>query len=48
MITILETIADVAEYTKNVDVIVEHVRSSLSRVITKLYKSEDGRLSSLR
>ncbi|AZV46573.1 flagellar biosynthesis protein FlhA [Nautilia sp. PV-1] len=44
MITILETIADIAEYTKNIDVIVEHVRSSLSRVITKLYESEDGTL----
>jgi len=44
MITILETIADVAEYTKNVDVIVEHVRSALSRVITKQYQSEDGTL----
>jgi len=44
MITILETVADVAEYTKNVDVIVEHVRSALSRVITKLYESEDGTL----
>jgi flagellar biosynthesis protein FlhA len=42
MITILETIADIAEYTKNVDTIVEHVRSALSRVITKLYESEDG------
>ena len=44
MITILETVADVAEYTKNIDVIVEHVRSALSRVITKLYESEDGTL----
>jgi flagellar biosynthesis protein FlhA len=44
MITILETIADVAEYTKNIDTIVEHVRSNLSRVITKLYESEDGTL----
>jgi len=44
MITILETIADIAEYTKNVDVIVEHVRSALSRVITKQYLSEDGTL----
>ncbi|EDM24193.1 flagellar biosynthesis protein A [Caminibacter mediatlanticus TB-2] len=42
MITILETIADIAEYTKNIDTIVEHVRSALSRVITKLYESEDG------
>jgi len=44
MITILETIADVAEYTKNVDIIVEQVRSALSRVITKQYLSEDGTL----
>ncbi len=44
MITILETIADIAEYTKNIDTIVEHVRSALSRVITKLYESEDGTL----
>ena len=44
MITILETIADLAEYTKNVDVITEQVRSALSRVITKQYESEDGTL----
>ncbi len=44
MITILETIADIAEYTKNIDTIVEHVRSNLSRVITKLYESEDDTL----
>ena len=33
---------DVAEVTKNVDIIVEQVRSKLARVITKLYKDEDG------
>jgi flagellar biosynthesis protein FlhA len=44
MITILETIADIAEYTKNIDTIVEHVRSALSRVITKQYMDEDGTL----
>ena len=44
MITILETIADVAEYTKNADIITEQVRSSLSRVITKLYADEEGTL----
>ncbi|WP_457560038.1 flagellar biosynthesis protein FlhA [Caminibacter sp.] len=44
MITILETIADIAEYTKNIDTIVEHVRSALSRVITKQYTDEDGTL----
>ena len=42
MITILESIADIAEYTKNADVITEQVRSALSRVITKQYSDENG------
>lgn len=42
MITILETIADVAEYTKSVDVITEHVRAKLSRIITQAYTGTDG------
>ncbi len=42
MLAILETIADIAEYTKNVDVIVEQVRSKLSRVITAMYKDQAG------
>ena len=42
MITILETIADVAEYTKSVDIITEHVRAKLSRIITQSYTSPDG------
>jgi len=42
MITILETITDTAEVTKNIDIIVEQVRSRLSRVITNLYKDENG------
>jgi len=42
MITILETIADIAEYTKNADVITEQVRTALSRVITKQYADENG------
>ena len=42
MLTILETIADVAEYTKNVDLITEQVRARLSRVITQIYAGEDG------
>jgi flagellar biosynthesis protein FlhA len=42
MLTILETIADVAEYTKNVDIITEQVRARLSRIITKMYSGEDG------
>ncbi|NPA29104.1 MAG: flagellar biosynthesis protein FlhA, partial [Epsilonproteobacteria bacterium] len=42
MVTILETVADVAEYTKSVDLIVEQVRARLSRVITSLYKDSEG------
>lgn len=42
MITILETIADVSEYTKNVDTITEHVRAKLSRIITQSYTGPDG------
>ncbi len=42
MLTILETIADIAEYTKNVDIITEQVRAKLSRIITQMYSSEDG------
>ncbi len=42
MLTILETIADVAEYTKNVDLITEQVRARLSRIITQMYAGEDG------
>ncbi|WP_229855265.1 flagellar biosynthesis protein FlhA [Candidatus Sulfurimonas marisnigri] len=42
MLTILETIADIAEFTKNVDVITEQVRARLSRIITKMYSGEDG------
>jgi flagellar biosynthesis protein FlhA len=42
MITILETMADVSEYTKSVDIITEHVRAKLSRIITQLYSSSDG------
>ncbi|MDD5156621.1 flagellar biosynthesis protein FlhA [Sulfurimonas sp.] len=41
MLSILETIADIAEYTKNVDIITEQVRAKLSRIITKLYTGED-------
>ena len=47
MITILESISDVAEVTKNVDIIVEQVRAKLSRVITNLYKDEKGMLKLL-
>lgn len=47
LLTILETISDIAEITKNVDIIVEQVRSKLARTITRLYQDEDGVLKLL-
>jgi len=47
LLTILETISDVAEVTRNISIIVEHVRAKLSRVITKLYKDDNGILKLL-
>lgn len=40
MLTIMETIADVAEVTKNADIIVEQVRSKMARTITSMYKDK--------
>ncbi|MGG7047817.1 MULTISPECIES: flagellar biosynthesis protein FlhA [unclassified Campylobacter] len=45
LISILEAISDIAEVSKNLDMIIEHVRASLSRVITSLYANEKGELS---
>lgn len=42
MLNILETIADIAEYTKNIELITEQVRAKLSRVITQMYSGDDG------
>ncbi len=42
MLTVLETIADVAEYTKNINIITEQVRAKLARIITQMYSGEDG------
>lgn len=47
LLTILETISDVAEVTKNSEIIVEQVRAKLARMITKLYVNEDGILKLL-
>ena len=47
MLTILETVADIAEVTKNVDIITEQVRARLSRIITSLYKDDDGMIKLL-
>ncbi len=47
LLTIVETISDVAEVTKNVSIIVEQVRAKLARVITKQYKDDNGILKLL-
>lgn len=42
MLTIVEAIADIAEFTKAPDVLLEHVRSKLYRLITQKYVDNDG------
>lgn len=47
IVTILETLADWAMSTKDISILTEHVRESLSRTITGLYQSEDGTISAI-
>ena len=42
MVTILEALLDYSRVTKNVDVLTEYVRHSLSETIAKLYQADDG------
>jgi len=42
MLTIIEAVADIAEFTKAPDVLLEHVRSKLYRLITQKFKDNDG------
>jgi len=44
LLTILETLADWAPMTKNMDTLTEHVRQALARTITKLYQTSDGKI----
>jgi flagellar biosynthesis protein FlhA len=44
LLTILETLADWAPMTKDMDMLTEHVRQALSRTITKLYQTSDGNI----
>ncbi len=44
LLTIMETLADWASFTKDVDVLTEYVRQGLARTITGLYRAEDGTL----
>ena len=42
LLTILETLADWSQTTKDIDILTEHVRHALSRTITKIYQTPDG------
>jgi flagellar biosynthesis protein FlhA len=42
MLTIIEAVADIAEFTKAPDVLLEHVRAKLYRLITQKFKDTDG------
>ncbi len=45
LLTILETLADYAPLTKNVDTLTGYVRQALARMITKEYKDADGNIT---
>ena len=45
MLSILEAISDVGEVSKNLDMIIEHVRAAIARVITSIYDDENGQLN---
>jgi flagellar biosynthesis protein FlhA len=47
LLTILETLADWAPMTKDLDTLTEYVRQALSRTITKLYQTAEGSIPSL-
>ncbi len=42
LVTILETLADVSEQTKDPEALTEHVRRALANVIVELYQGQDG------
>ena len=42
MITVLESVSDIAELTKSPEILLEHVRSKLYRLITNKYTAADG------
>jgi len=45
LLTIVETLADYAAITKNLDILTEYVRQRLSRSITKMYETPEGELA---
>jgi flagellar biosynthesis protein FlhA len=42
MLTILESLADIGEVTKSPEILLEHVRSKLFRLITNKFMGQDG------
>ena len=42
MLTIVEAVADIAQFTKASEILLEHVRSKLYRLITQKFKDTDG------
>ncbi|RKY89482.1 flagellar biosynthesis protein FlhA [candidate division KSB1 bacterium] len=47
LVTILEALGDYAPTTKDVDALTEAVRQRLSKVITNLYKDEEGKIHAI-
>ncbi len=47
LVTILETLADHAQITKDTEVLTEYVRQALGSTITKLYQTEEGVINAL-
>ncbi|MGE5791018.1 MAG: flagellar biosynthesis protein FlhA, partial [Syntrophaceae bacterium] len=45
LLTVLETLADYAPLTKNIDILTGYVRQALARTITKQYRDSDGNIS---
>ncbi len=45
LLTVVETLADYAPITKNLDILTEYVRQRLSRSITKMYETPEGELA---
>ncbi|MDY6971179.1 MAG: flagellar biosynthesis protein FlhA [Thermodesulfobacteriota bacterium] len=47
LLTVLETLADWAMMTKDMDTLTENVRQALARTITRLYQTPDGSIPSI-
>jgi flagellar biosynthesis protein FlhA len=45
LLTVLETLADYAPLTKNIDILTGYVRQALARTITKQYRDSDGNIT---